>query len=94
MENEPKFTTYIAIAKDLFAANPKFYSSKAQDAILSFAKYLDSGRELGGEMQMLALKKAREIDGEVLKACVDKFGIEPMREVIQGVYARHKHTTA
>lgn len=89
----PKFTTYISLAKDLIAKDPKFYSSKDQNAILSFAKYLDSGQELGSELQMLALKKAREIDGEVLKECVEAFGIEPMREVIQKVYARHRYTS-
>lgn len=88
----PKFITYIALAKDLIAKDPKFYSSKDKDAILSFAKYLDSGQELGSELQMLALKKAREIDGEILRACADTFGIEPMREVIQKVYAKHRHS--
>lgn len=94
MEHEPKFTTYLAIAQELIAENPKFYSSKDQKAILSFAKYLDSGRELGSEMQMLALRQARKIDGEVLQECVKEFGKEAMTTVVKRVYDRHKHTTS
>jgi hypothetical protein len=92
MEDQVNITTYIAIAQSLFQDDPSYYDSRAQDAILSFAKYLDSGRELGPELQVLALKQARKIDGEVLQACIDRFGREAMIEVVQGVYAKHRHT--
>lgn len=91
--NEPKFTTYLSIAQALIDENPKYYKKADQEAILSFAKYLDSGRELGGEMQMLALQHARKIDGEVLKECIEEFGREAMEVVVRRVYARHRHTT-
>lgn len=87
-------TTYLSIAQNLFAENPKFYKKADQKAILSFAKYLDSGRELGPDLQILALKQARKIDGEVLEACVKRFGLDAMKEVVGEVYAKHKHTRA
>lgn len=90
--NTPKFRTFLSIARDLIDENPKYYSKPEQKGLVSFAKFLDSGRELNGDLQMLALKKAREIDGEVLKECIEEFGREAMEVVVRRVYARHKHT--
>lgn len=92
MIEAPKFNTYLATAKNLIDENPKFYTKPEQKGMLSFAKYLDSGREPGAELQMLALHAARKIDGEVLQECIETFGREPMVEVVRRVYGRHKHT--
>lgn len=92
MEDKINLTTYLAIAQDLIKDSPKFYSKAEQKGILSFAKYLDSGNELGSGMQVLALKRAMEIDGEVLRECVVQFGKEAMADIVRGVYAKHRHT--
>lgn len=88
----PIFKTYIEVALELFTANPKYYTSKEQKSILSFAKFLDSGRVLNAELQMLALQQSRKIDGEVINALALEFGKDKCIEVIKKVYARHKHT--
>lgn len=85
----PIFKTYIEVAKNLFAEHPKFYSERAQDNILSFAKYLDSGRVLNAELQMLAMQQSRKIDGEVIQEMVKEFGLERCKEVVKRVYAKH-----
>lgn len=93
MEQEKiDLSTYLAIAQSLIAENPKFYSKAEQKGVLSFAKYLDSGREIGPEFQVLALKQAAKIDREVLLACAEAFGKDKVADVIRGVYAKHKHT--
>lgn len=85
------FQTYIQVAQTLFSDNPDYYSKEGQDFILSFAKYLDSGRVLNAELQMIAMQQARKIDGEVIVALADVTGLEKAREVIAGVYAKHRH---
>lgn len=90
----PKFTTYLAAAQQLIDENPKFYSKAEQKGVLSFAKYLDSGRDLNNDLKILALMQARKIDGEVLHECIEEFGREAMTNVVRRVYARHKHTSA
>lgn len=84
-------STYLAIAQELIKDSPKFYSKKEQNGILSFAKYLDSGREIGPEFQLLAMKKAQQIDREVLLACAEEFGKDKMAEIIRSVYAKHQN---
>lgn len=95
MEEDQKkidLSTYLSIAQLLIDENPKFYSKAERNGVLSFAKYLDSGREVGPEFQMLAIKKAQQIDREVLLACAEAFGREKVAEIIRGVYAKHRHT--
>lgn len=87
----PQFTTYLQAAKTLLEENPKFYSKAEAKGVLSFAKYLDSGRDLNNDLKILAIMQARKIDGEVIREAADTFGLEPMQEVVKRVYARHKH---
>lgn len=88
----PKFTTYLQTAKALIESDPKFYSKAEQKGVLSFAKYLDSGREPGVELQVLALHAALKIDKEIMREAIETFGEEPMTGVVRRVYARHKHS--
>jgi hypothetical protein len=88
---KPKFTTYIATAQALFEENPKFYKRSERNAILSFAKYLDSGREMNGDIQILAYMKAQQIDREVILALADALGRDKAAEITKAIHARHKH---
>lgn len=88
----PKFNTYIEVAQNLFAENPDFYTEEQQNNILSFAKFLDSGRVLNSELQMLAIQQARKIDYEVLMACCDEFGRDNVTKVVKKVYDKHRHS--
>lgn len=91
--NDKLSKTYCEVAQEWQIANGAYASNEYQiDAVIKFAKYLDSFQTLSDKLQILAIQKAREIDREVLLACVDKFGLEEMQVVIQEVYNRHKHT--
>lgn len=60
-------------------------------AIIDFAKFLDSMPYLFPHMELMAMKKAREIDREVYLAMVDALGIEKSTEIAREIHKRHKH---
>lgn len=86
---ETPFRTYLQIAYDLFETDPDFYTADEKDAILSFAKYLDSGRVLNAELQMIAMQQARKIDGEVIMLTAERFGRSEVAAIVREVYDRH-----
>jgi hypothetical protein len=93
MENEPvKFKTYIEVAESLIAEYPDFYNAEAKDGMLSYAKYLDSFKSLGNELQLLAMQQSRKIDHEIIMECVKVFGEKEVTDVVRIVTLRHRHT--
>lgn len=63
-----------------------------QEGIIAFAIYLDRFSTIDDKLQMLAMTKAREIDREVLLALAAQLPGEKVRELIGGIYGKHKHT--
>lgn len=59
--------------------------------IIQFAKWLDSMPYLFPHMELMAMRKAREIDREVYLAMVDALGIEKSTEIAREIHRRHKH---
>lgn len=90
-EQTPTVKTYIAVAQELIEKNPDFYNQEAQDGILSFAKYLDSFKVLGVELQLVAYQKAREIDRELILECCDVFGKENVTALAKKIAEKHRH---
>ena len=62
------------------------------EIVLSFAKHLDSFQTLDAKLELLAMRKSREIDGEVLLAFAKELPKEKVEEIIRGVYEKHRHT--
>lgn len=90
-EQETKFTTYLEVADKLIKENPDFYTKDQLEGLMSFAKYLDSFKSIGNELQLLALQQARKIDRELILACCDEFGRDKVAALAKIVTARHRH---
>jgi len=92
METETKdFNTYISVAQKLIAENPDFYTQEAQDGIMSFAKYLDSFKTIGMEMQILAHQMVNKIDREFITELLKEITPERAKEIAELVNSRHIH---
>jgi len=87
---EIKANSYISTAMALFEYDPKFYNKVQKDAILSFAKFLDSGKTIGLELQLIAAVQAHKIDRELITLCCEKFGKEEVTELAKIVQARRR----
>ena len=67
------------------------WSESDENGLKAFAKWLDSMPYLFPHMELLAMRKAREIDREVYFAMVDALGIEKSTEIAREIHKRHKH---
>lgn len=84
--------SYIQVAMDHLKENPDFYDTKTTDGILIFAKYLDSFKHIGVELQLLAAQQALKIDREIFNEIIKEFGTEKVKIIAQKVNDRHfKH---
>lgn len=71
--------------------DPDFDQEK-RDAVLEFAKYLDSFAVLDDKIQILAYQKSREIDREVMMALVEEIPKEKVEEIVRSIHNKHyKH---
>lgn len=87
-----KMNTYLSTAQTLIDKNPEFYDGKQKEGILSFAKYLDSFKTVGVELQLLALQKARLIDREFILALCDEIGKEKAIFIARKINQKHIHS--
>ena len=86
--------TYTEMAQEFCDVRKKEaenFTPESEKVILIFAKYLDSMPYLFPHMELLAMRKAREIDREVYFAMVDALGIEKSTEIAREIHKRHKH---
>jgi len=85
--------TYVETAQDWLDKNKSDFEGEPK-ILLDFAKYLDSFQVLDDKMQIIAMRKSREIDGEVLFGLANALGKEKTQEIIKKVYEKHRHTKA
>lgn len=85
------FKTYLQVAQELFESHADYYNEDAQNAILSFAKYLDSWKSIDSNLQFLAMQKSREIDRELFAELEKTVGRDVLMAAARIVNARHMH---
>lgn len=60
--------------------------------VLEFAKHLDSMPNLMPHMELMVMRKAREIDREMMVMFIAEIPAERVKEIAREVVERHKHT--
>ncbi len=80
-----KISTHRQVAEKWIEEQPQRVDLVTEEAIISFAQYLDSFKTLSSELQILALQKSMEayiefyniakarIAPEILQPCIDEF---------------------
>lgn len=60
--------------------------------VIQFGKYLDTMPYLFPHLELLAMRKSREIDKEIFDALIEALGHDKAVEVIRPIHMRHKRT--
>ena len=64
----------------------------AQEPVRDFAKHLDSMPNLMPHLELMVMRKAREIDREMMLLLIAEIPAEKVKEIAREVTERHKHT--
>lgn len=75
-----------------YPADKSFDQEEMKEYIMEFAKYLDSMPNLMPHLELMVMKKAREIDREMMVMMIAEIPAERVKEIAQEVVERHKHT--
>lgn len=88
--------TYTEVAKEFCISETHrddiHFNQTDEDAIMSFAKYLDSMPNLMPHLELMVMRKAREIDREMMLMLIAEIPAERVKEIAREVTERHKHT--
>lgn len=87
--------TYTEVAKEWLKTEDHVDSPESgsdYDLVISFAKHLDSMPNLMPHLELMVMRKAREIDREMMLLLIAEIPAERVKEIAREVTERHKHT--
>ena len=67
------------------------HKRELRDVLQGYAKWLDGFQVATKDFEILALKKAREMDREMLSALIDEVNPQKVKEIITNISNRHRH---
>ena len=93
---QPISKTYSDVAiewmDEKYPADKSFDQEEMKEYIMQFAKYLDSMPTLMPHMELLVMRKSREIDREFMHLLIAEIDPIRVKELAQQINDRHVHT--